>query len=310
MCDKRVYKDLNRPDVNAMSKEPTALSEKTEKYYRKILQLALQNGIPVVTYITPYAMPENHYGYYLAGKQIAEEYGMPFINGNELYDELEIDFASDYSDSSGHLNYTGAQKVTRHLGQYLAENYYIPDHRGDEIYESWQINADQFDRFQFYDHLPDTTALGDYTRILSEGGDYTVLLSVNGCDMASDTQRQTLQTMFSSFGADGVSVGDGLYQFSDNSLVWSSNDSTVDHAIRLGQNDDVKLETQTMEFLIAGEQQVYALHQSGSDTPAALPAGVSILVYDELFERTVELCYWDFYSEDDTLVRENTYLEQ
>ncbi len=69
--------------------------------------------------------------------EIAKEQGVPFLDFNRLYDEIAIDFQTDFADS-GHLNVSGAQKVSRYLADYLAEEYGLPDHRGDSAYDSWE----------------------------------------------------------------------------------------------------------------------------------------------------------------------------
>ena len=68
--------------------------------------------------------------------KLAEEQGVPFLDLNHHFDDLDIDFRTDFADS-GHLNVRGAEKVSRYLAAYLDENYDLPDHRGNPSYESW-----------------------------------------------------------------------------------------------------------------------------------------------------------------------------
>jgi len=49
-----------------------------------------------------------------------------------------IDCRSDLADEKAHLNNSGAIKVSKSLGNWLAENYGIPDHRRDVRYENWE----------------------------------------------------------------------------------------------------------------------------------------------------------------------------
>ena len=72
---------------------------------------------------------------------IAAEYGVPFIDYNLLYEECGMDFSTDMADD-GHLNAQGAAKFTSVFGEYLAENYAIPNHRYDEKYETWEKDAE------------------------------------------------------------------------------------------------------------------------------------------------------------------------
>ena len=47
---------------------------------------------------------------------------------------MEINYETDFRDES-HLNYSGAKKATSYMGQYLMENYDLPDKRGTD--NSW-----------------------------------------------------------------------------------------------------------------------------------------------------------------------------
>ncbi|MDD6581027.1 MAG: hypothetical protein PUE89_09005, partial [Lachnospiraceae bacterium] len=62
------------------------------------------------------------------------------IDFNKMYDELSIDFSTDMAEKV-HLNFSGTKKLTEYLGNYIVNNYDIPDHRGDAKYSSWDIDA-------------------------------------------------------------------------------------------------------------------------------------------------------------------------
>ena len=117
------------------------LEPRTEEYYRKILQLCTEKEIPLLVAVTPYATTEEKQMRFNTAADIAAEYGVPFIDYNKMYEEIGMDFETDMADD-GHLNAPGAAKFTSVFGQYLAENYAIPDHRGEEVYETWEKDAD------------------------------------------------------------------------------------------------------------------------------------------------------------------------
>ncbi len=60
-----------------------------------------------------------------------------FINFYNLMDELSLSWETDFADSV-HLNYPACRRLTKYIGEYLQTNYEIPDHRGEEVYESWE----------------------------------------------------------------------------------------------------------------------------------------------------------------------------
>ena len=50
----------------------------------------------------------------------------------------QIDWENDTFDGGDHLNLFGARKMTKYLGDYLASECDLTDHRGDPAYRSWQ----------------------------------------------------------------------------------------------------------------------------------------------------------------------------
>lgn len=74
-------------------------------------------------------------------ERIAEEYGISSIN---FLDLQVADFASDCYDSNSHLNVSGGRKITKYLGQYIAEHYDVEDHRGEAEYAGWEEDYRQY----------------------------------------------------------------------------------------------------------------------------------------------------------------------
>ncbi|MEA4920346.1 MAG: hypothetical protein VB078_05470 [Clostridiaceae bacterium] len=75
---------------------------------------------------------------------LARKYEVPYLDGNlALKDQL--DWNKDTMDGGKHLNYVGAEKFSTYIGQYLAENYTLPDHRKDSEYASWNEDYQAYD---------------------------------------------------------------------------------------------------------------------------------------------------------------------
>ena len=51
-----------------------------------------------------------------------KENNIDFINFNSMYDELGIDFKSDFIDEGKHLNFMGAHKVSDYLSDYISNS--------------------------------------------------------------------------------------------------------------------------------------------------------------------------------------------
>lgn len=114
---------------------------KEEEYLRKIIEYCCEKDIPLVLVATPVVYRREGQPYYNRVQQIADEYNVTFYNFN-IMDELTGFNGFCYWEDANHLNSDGARIITRWLSDELAEKYKLTDHRGDERYSSWQINAD------------------------------------------------------------------------------------------------------------------------------------------------------------------------
>ena len=119
--------------------ESTPISAKAEEYLRKTIELVQKNEIEMILVNSPWPdIREEHQKKYNYVQQIADEYGVPFLNGCLYTEEIGLDYTVDSMGDGGHLNHTGATKYTKWLSDYLKANYELPDRRGDEKYKVWE----------------------------------------------------------------------------------------------------------------------------------------------------------------------------
>ncbi len=129
------------PDMSGVT-ELTPMTEKEELYYRKIIELTREEKIPLLLVSVPFPVYEEAQKIYNYEFKIAKEEGVPYIDYNKgnHYAEMDLDFKTDMADEF-HLNITGNEKFSKYLGAQLKETYDLTDHRGDEKYDSWEVNA-------------------------------------------------------------------------------------------------------------------------------------------------------------------------
>ncbi len=114
------------------------IQEKQEKALRDLLDYLSANDLEGLFVVLPELMTEDSQKKYNYMESIIESYGYNFLNMNEYYDEIGIDFETDFRDYGNHTNAVGAVKVTDYLEQYLVTNYqFVNDHRLDDSYSSW-----------------------------------------------------------------------------------------------------------------------------------------------------------------------------
>lgn len=116
----------------------------TQRYFAdKIVQLCRDNDIQLILYSSPsplcwsYAMHNGIVAYAL-------EQNVEFVDLNLMQQELGIDWSVDTLDQGDHVNFSGSQKVTAYMGQYLAEHTQLQDHRGQQDYQDWNTALNQY----------------------------------------------------------------------------------------------------------------------------------------------------------------------
>lgn len=116
--------------------------EQEERLY-ELLDYLKEQKQQALFIVSPYRLePEEQMMFNYMGEIIAS-YGYEFVNMNEYYEEIGIDFAADYYDYGGHVNALGAWKCTAYLGE-LLKSFDLPDKRGQEQYASWDAS------YQYY----------------------------------------------------------------------------------------------------------------------------------------------------------------
>ena len=122
-------------------------------YLDKMVDLCQEKGIQLVLVKAPSLYP---YWYPQWEEQVeayAMEHELPYINFLELTEETGLDFSQDTYDAGLHLNLSGAEKITRYLGEYLQRELGFADRRGEsELAKRWQekIAAYEQDRDSQY----------------------------------------------------------------------------------------------------------------------------------------------------------------
>ena len=116
-----------------------SFGENAWNYLDKMVTLCREKDVQLVLVKAPSLYP---YWYPQWEEQVeayALENDLPYINFLELVDETGLDFSTDTYDAGLHLNLSGAEKITRYLGEYLHTELGLQDRRGEEtLTEQWE----------------------------------------------------------------------------------------------------------------------------------------------------------------------------
>ena len=264
------------------TEEEYPLHEKAERYYRKIIELTQEKEIPLLIVVSPYVgMEREEFGKYNRAEGIAEECGVPFINYNLLTEEMGLDFAMDSADS-GHLNHLGSAKFTSYLGEYIRENFALMDHRGDEAYSSWDINALCTQQGVYNQRLTEVYGLRNYIPKLNLEN-YTILFSMAG--ELTPGQMEALQDIAVGLGIDGKTCEQGgTWVKKQGEFVFHS--AGVEEYLW-------HEETAAGDLAVKGISGTEAELYYGPEKCNKVETGVNILVYDSLTETLVDAVGFD-----------------
>lgn len=177
--------EFEKPDItDVIDRAP--MTEKSEEYYRKIIELAQSNDIPISIVVSPYpGITEQQQKIYNYASDIAAEYSVAFINYNLYVDDIGLNYSEDFADQD-HLNYKGNQKYSSVLGDYLIQNYTLKDRRDDEEYMSWENGSQYMMDFIDNQYLKNTTDISEIGNYLLDD-QYSYIISFDGTCTTSDS---------------------------------------------------------------------------------------------------------------------------
>lgn len=169
------WKQIDRSNFH--KSEP--VSEQTELYFRKLIELCREKNIPLLLVNAPYLnQTEEKQKAYNYISQIAKEYGIPFLDCSYI-DEIQIDYAKDLLEPS-HLNYYGSMKYTDYLAEWISKYYTLPDRRENSRYQIWEETSRKFRHVELYGRaLKQIDTLEDYRKALRSLDECVVVLYQN-----------------------------------------------------------------------------------------------------------------------------------
>ena len=108
------------------------------KYYIKLLKAYCESKGAKFAIVSVPSYKNWNYPRHNGVKQFADEEGIEFLDLNEKKDEVAIDWSQETSDKGDHVNYPGARKTTKYLGEWLNEKNILENHKDDTNYTYWE----------------------------------------------------------------------------------------------------------------------------------------------------------------------------
>jgi len=116
--------------------EVNPMPESAEAVLVELMNYCEKKDISLLFITCPYIASEDNKMEHNYIENLVLEHGYDYLDFNDLYEEMDIDFGKDFYNTN-HMNVYGAEKFSKYLGNYLKDNYKLQDKKGYEGYEAW-----------------------------------------------------------------------------------------------------------------------------------------------------------------------------
>ncbi len=254
-----------------------SIPEKHEVYLRKSIELCQNENIPLLLVATPASDRNGTQPYLNYIQNIADEYGIPFINYNVMDDQTGF-VISDILSDNFHLNTNGARKISSHLGKYVKDHYGLEDHRGDAYYRSWEEYSHKMEN----DYYAKITGIDDYLAELMRNDRevFFVKWNVSGLDEGYETFKQRMAA--TGFSIDFLEGNQGERRWTLQSIQ----NGKADLELEGTRKASLKLGDKNLEIDPYQERKVLY----DEKMLCYLESGVYCVVYDPYTEEIADTC--------------------
>jgi hypothetical protein len=161
----------------------------SKEYLLKIIELCKENDMELVLVNTGYDSGSTAKFFADSVYDIAEQYGLAYLDFTQM--EL-INFQTDLHSTgrNTHVNFSGAEKLTKYVADYLSENYLLSDHRNDENYSRWWKDYQEFISSKA-EYLQGQTDIAHYLMFLADD-DYQTIIEVKDASILSEDRNQAM----------------------------------------------------------------------------------------------------------------------
>jgi len=160
------------------------------EYLEKMIDYCRERNIEVLLVYIPFAAESDRQQQANRAGEIARANNVNFIN---FLDKDIVDYSLDFYDDT-HLNTVGAAKITDYLGQYIKDNYDIPDRSSDPKYSSGYDEYEKYKNYKLDAFEREETLHGGLLYL--EDADYDALIEiVNASFWDDDINRSFMERM-------------------------------------------------------------------------------------------------------------------
>jgi hypothetical protein len=161
----------------------------SNEYLIKIIELCNEKDIELLLINTGYDCDAESKLFADSVNDIALQYGKTYLDFTQM--DI-INFQTDIISTghNTHVNFSGAERLTKYVGDYLYNNYTLTDHRNDENYLQWWEDYQEFVSSKA-NYLKDQTDVAYYLMFLSDD-EYKTIIEVKDSTILSEGRNQAM----------------------------------------------------------------------------------------------------------------------
>lgn len=284
--------------------EAAVIPELNREYLEKIASLCEENGAELIL-LNSSPQLDWSWDEYNAAEEIAEEYGLAYLDVNLAEEEAGLDWRLHIAGAS-HFNVCGARAWTDYLGTYLRERYDLADRRTDADYPSFEGDEEHWqDALEAMEAKTALLSASDFNSVLEtlaglDREDNVLLFAVEreAAGALSSAAADRLMALFgmqkSLAGKEGYSY---LYLLDANireekqSRGVVSLEGTFENGVEYSLQSGGKYSGADVSITIGGEEQ------------ASGKRGIHIVVYNKAVDEVLYSVYFDTHASGDPPVR-------
>lgn len=118
------------------TEERVVLADESKEILLDLLEFLPTTDCEYLFVVSPYVQTEWQKKKYNYIEDIIREHGYEFVDFNDYYEEIDLDFTTDFYDQN-HVNIFGSEKFTDFFAKYLKEHYELPNRRNEGAYLDW-----------------------------------------------------------------------------------------------------------------------------------------------------------------------------
>ena len=236
--------------------------------------------------------------------KLAEDIGVPYLDINEVTEEIGFDFTMDLHATS-HFNLNGTLKWTMYLGSWLKDNFLLEDRREDPAY-SWyetqrRVYEKQKNAFEGKNSLLRSLTFDDYLETLAglSSSEFQIFITTYTDHPVSLTKSQRAYFKELGFSPDAITAYGNYAAARVNADLTEDYESEPD--VPAGVAGSVKNLTYAITSVCDDDIQSGILLNEKENSQQG--PGVNIVVYSVSEKETVSSVYFDLEHEENPCPR-------